>query len=1030
MRRSRPRHTEMTIARRTFTGCVVALSLSGAAPAFAQSSIVLDSSLPNGRSDNVTALQPGPDYVIGEDLGWQVGRNLFHSFSKFSIGAGQSATFTEDPALNAGLPPIGNVIARVTGGNPSQIDGLLRSTIPNADLFLLNPAGVLFGGDAAIDVPGSLVLSTAQSLVYAGNNGALSTVVAANPTLSAAEPAAFGFLGAAPAAEVAFVNTQPNIAKIFAVPDGETFTVVAGDVRVEQNTHIGASGGRVQVAAVGSASVTVPVDLASWNVAPGTASPLGQVQVGGLSGLDALSPDPSGPQGEVVIRGGRLTLADHSLVRGGGQVPGGPAVDIAVAGNVELDGGSELHTDAQGAVAGGTLQVRADRIVLSNQSAVRTRVAEFAPGAAPGGDVALDADRISLASGSTIETTTFGPSPGGVLRLDAGTVALDGATIRSSTEGSGVAGDIHIQTGDLTLSGNAAQIVSANGAGAPAGVSGGAIDVVASGAVRLADGGVIESDSPGPSAGGDIHIQAGTIDVVGSGPDSGGTLRNSEIETSALADGRGGSIQLVADDVRLARDGGALPAFVEALVGSDATGAGGAIDIAASQLTLADGAVVATTTRGIGGAGAISITASEGVTLQGEAVVDGVAGPSSIAARSETDADANSISISARTIDALDGAQISTRAKGAGRSGDVTLNASERISVQGAATLESGVNARAVDGPGGNLVVTAPTLEVLDGGSVDVSSAGAGLGGQIVANVGTLTIAGLSQGGREASIAAEAQSAGDARGVTVNASDAIHVGRGGTISASSNGLGGSPGDVALTAPSIEIDGGKVTAQTFGGKGGSVAISGGHLKLSEGAEVTASSKGGDAGSIAISVDRFISVGSHVSALSPAFGGNVDVVAHDYVNLVDSRIDATSQGGANETGLAGGNITIDPPAVVLNHSTLTANGFGNADGGRIFISANPLLVSGDSTITASSQFGRQGTIALSSPAAEISGDLAVLPSEFLDASSLLAETCLARDDVSGTFTIRTVGVLPPPPDAPFAPESAVGEQCQPH
>jgi filamentous hemagglutinin family protein len=973
------------------------LGLLGAAPAFGQSSIVLDGSLPNGRTDNVTALQPGPDYVIGEDLGWQVGRNLFHSFSKFSIATGQSATFTEDPALNSGLPPIGNVIARVTGGSPSTIDGLLRSTIPNADVFLLNPSGVLFGGQASIDVPASFTVSTAQQLLFAGGE-TLSTGVAANPVLSAAPPEAFGFLGGVPAADLEFLNTDQSFPRFYRVPDGETFTAIGGNVRVMnaqepglppgQSSQLVAFGGRVQVAAAGSAAVVVPLDLATWKVAPDSSTHLGEVHLE-KGALDALPLDPTGPQGEVVIRGGRLILADRSFVRGGGQVPGGPAVDIAVAKDVTLDL-SELRTESLSEEPAGTLDVSASEIALRNQSLIQSSVFDLG-GSAPGGDVSLEADRISIAGGSAIETTTSGLSPGGAIHLAAGTVTLDGATILSSTEGSGAAGDIDIRTGDLTLGGNASQILSGNGVAAPAGVSGGAIDVVASGTVLVKDGAVIASDTPGASAGGDIHIEAAAL--------------------------------------RIARDGGALPGAVRASVEELASGPGGSISIEAGNVTLDEGGQISTTTSGAGAAGAISIAASGGVLLQSEAIVGGVSQPSSIAARSETDADANSVSIAARTIDVQHGAQISTRAAGAGRSGDVTLAASDRISVQGSATQPSIVSARAVDGPGGNLTVSAPTLELLDGGRLDVSSGGAGLGGQIVANVGTLTVAGISPGGLEAEIAAEAQSAGDARGVAITASDAIHIGRGGTISASSSGLGGSPGDVALTAPSIEIDGGKVTTQTFGGKGGSVAISGGALKLNDGAEVTASSSGGDAGSIAISVARFISVDSQVSAFSPAFGGNVDIVANDHVNLVDSRIDATSQGGANGSGLAGGNITISPQAVVVNHSTLTANGFGNANGGNILLTADPLLVSGDSAITASSQFGRQGTIVVSSPAAEISGDLAVLPSEFLDASSLLEEACLAREDVSGTFTVRSVGVLQPPPDAPFAPDAGAGEQCQP-
>jgi len=87
----------------------------------------------------------GPDYTIGHDLGRLQGANLFHSFNRFNVMTGESATFT-------GPNTIENVIGRVTGGTSSSIDGLLRSTIQDANLFLINPNGVMFGPNAALDV--------------------------------------------------------------------------------------------------------------------------------------------------------------------------------------------------------------------------------------------------------------------------------------------------------------------------------------------------------------------------------------------------------------------------------------------------------------------------------------------------------------------------------------------------------------------------------------------------------------------------------------------------------------------------------------------------------------------------------------------------------------------------------------------------------------------------------------------------------------------------------------------------------------
>src|SRR5262245_27702181 len=136
------------------------LTLAGLAapPASAQNQglVVRDGTL-GGAPEGIVA--PGlddlgtADYLIRADLGEQHGGNLFHSFKFFSIGTGERATFTNQGAPNPGA--IENVISRVTGGEASQIDGTLHSTIPGADVWLLNPSGVVFGQGAEVDVKGS-----------------------------------------------------------------------------------------------------------------------------------------------------------------------------------------------------------------------------------------------------------------------------------------------------------------------------------------------------------------------------------------------------------------------------------------------------------------------------------------------------------------------------------------------------------------------------------------------------------------------------------------------------------------------------------------------------------------------------------------------------------------------------------------------------------------------------------------------------------------------------------------------------------
>jgi filamentous hemagglutinin family protein len=80
----------------------------------------------------------GPHYRIGAEVGQLRGGNLFHSFGAFNVPTGGSVTFS-------GPHTIANIVSRVTGGQLSEIDGRLRSTIDGANLFLLNPSGCCLG---------------------------------------------------------------------------------------------------------------------------------------------------------------------------------------------------------------------------------------------------------------------------------------------------------------------------------------------------------------------------------------------------------------------------------------------------------------------------------------------------------------------------------------------------------------------------------------------------------------------------------------------------------------------------------------------------------------------------------------------------------------------------------------------------------------------------------------------------------------------------------------------------------------------
>src|SRR5262249_23506958 len=146
---------------------------------------------------------PGPNFMITAPMGKQVGGNLFQSFSQFSLNNSQSATFT-------GPSNVHNILARVTDGNRSSIDGTIRSDIPGANLFFLNPAGVMFGPHAQLDVSGSVAISTAN-YVRMADGGKFNASLGGGDSLTSAPVSAFGFLNPAPAS-ISVAGSTLNVA--------------------------------------------------------------------------------------------------------------------------------------------------------------------------------------------------------------------------------------------------------------------------------------------------------------------------------------------------------------------------------------------------------------------------------------------------------------------------------------------------------------------------------------------------------------------------------------------------------------------------------------------------------------------------------------------------------------------------------------------------------------------------------------------------------------------------------------------------
>ncbi len=1005
-------------------GLLGALLLGHALCAWAQSAIT-------SSGLNTTVSANGTTYDITG--GTQKGSNLFHSFGQFSVGAGDTANFS-----NPGALAIANILGRVTGGEISQVFGMIQSTeFGAANLFLINPAGWVFGAGAALNVGGSFHVGTGNYIRLSDGVQFNASGVADN-LLSSAPPVAFGFLGPT----VAPISVD---GALLSVPEGQVLSLVGGDVSISGAT-LSAPGGKVGIAAVASAGeVTIP-DLALNQF-----SGLGQVTISAdgfgtpsfidASGVPVFDPNfgninGGGPGGQIVIRGGRLVVSDSALMTGGyGDLSAGvPTIDVAVSESAALassflDASGKQIFDADGFTvigggAGGAVVVRAASMTAQG-SGLQAGTYGSANGAALGVDVALSGDFV-LAAGSGLQAFTQGAGTGGGVRVEAGTVMLtDGSGIVSSSFGSGTGGDVTVSTtgaGSLVMSSGSSinTLAAADGAGGKV--------LLSSPSITLEAGAGVLTTANGTAAGGDLVVQAGDMAVTG-----GSFLRSESNNTAAP----GGNIILTAA-------GSALISGVDSAVrsiGSQGSPVGN-ISLSARQLTITAGGAVQSGTIN-SEAGSISLSATDSIVISdggqvlseafqndvGDLTVSVPGGSlimdrGLIQASTQFSGNAGNISVGVATLSLTNGAQIVSNSSGtaSGRGGNLTINAASSVSIAGRTTgsgfggesssgLFSRASSQSIDaaaGGGGQISVTTPLLTMRDGAKIAAFTPGFGPAGSISLNANTLTLTGESQ------VTAASTGAGQGGNITLTGNHIdILGGARVTAEASSTGNAGTVTIHAAGANALTLSGAGsvVSTSTSGdGHGGDVnLVSAGDINIAHGASVTAESLGaGRTGSINVTAgDSIIMQGGTISTRAVSSdGGNIKLTAPNVIQLSESPITTSVESGIG----GGGNISIDPQFVLVNNSSIIANAFGGA-GGNITIVADNFLASANSLIEASSALSTPGVIEIRSPENNVESSIAQLPAAFLDAAALLRGLCTARrTGAPSSFVVAGRGGVP--------------------
>jgi filamentous hemagglutinin family protein len=942
----------------------------------------------------------GPYYSIGANLGKQVGSNLFHSFGQFGLSNRETAAFSGPPTIN-------NVISRVTGGNPSSIDGTIKSKITGANLFLINPSGIFFGPNAKVNVSGAFHASTAD-YIKMSDGAKFQATHPDGSTLSAAPPAAFGFLNAAPAAiTVNGSKLEPGPAPLGSAP--ANLGLVGGPVSIAGAT-LSAPAGAIHVT---SAAGTGEVPVGPRNKSALTMSKFGPVDIKGGSTFDVSDAQNKGTGGSVFIRSGALTI-DASEINADnyGSSPGGK---LALRGEnqVSLSNGANVHaaTFGSGSGAGVMISTAASGVISADTN---TMVLTDTSGSGNGGTLLLKTGRMTVTNGANVSAQTSGASAGGELKVkvgglltvdsgaflgalasntatkNAGNVTVTAGSLNISnsgligsfTEGQGDASNVAVSAGELIILNNG--LISSQGVSEKATGGVGDVKVSVTGQV-LIDGtygnrggetGIFSV--PNTRVAGHVKVTAGSLSILNSGEISSGPL--------GLGSGTSGNVTvgvargLLIDGTVFTPDDVGTGIFAQ---NNGGTGAAGVATVTAGSARIVTNGEISSSTFGSGAAGKVSVHVNDALVIDGTGatVQTGV----TTQANAGSSGNAGSVAVYAGVLKLVAGGSIVSVAKEAGNTGvpaakgnagDVMVSVDGRVAIDGsAATTDlsgkpalTGISTNAEQGTAGNagnVMLTANgAIALSDGSLVSSSTAGAGKGGTVrVSAQGPLTLSD-SRSGIVAS--ASSTASGDAGSVTVRAPQ-ISVTTGAEIASTTTGTGGGGSVDVMTPGALVLDGQgiagtQIAASATGpqsGGGGPVTVTAGSLSVMGAAQIASSTAGlGKGGDVAVTVMNGATLagsgsGITASASSTASGdaGSVRVNAPQIAITSGAEISSTTAG----TGAGGAVDVTTPDALVLDGQGVvgtqiaaSTTGLQSGPGGSVTVAANSLSLAGGAQI----------------------------------------------------------------------------------
>ena len=658
----------------------------------AEGQIIPDRTLPNNSQVTTN------NSTIKIDGGTVRGTNLFHSFTDFSISS-DNLNNGIDTAYFNNANNITNIFSRVTGSSLSHINGLIKNN-GNADLFLINPNGVIFGENAVLDLGGSFITTTADSIQFSDGNQFSAVNTQADSLLTVSIPVGLQY-GAQPGNITVrgtgnglidsddFVIDRQNRPLGLEVAPDNTLALMGGNVFLEGG-NITASSGNVAIASIKSdkpggmaAQHFVGLSSSAW----GWEFDYAEVDSWGEIGLSqSASIDISGSGGEVELRGGSVSLKDGSAISAdtwGDGTPGSieiEANDINISG-INADNFNSLlsaNVDKNAVGNGSNITLKTDSLSISNRgqiylgtngmgnagdltidaaainiagddSGLFSAVAENAAG--NGANIYLHANQLVVKAGGQIAVDTRGLGNGGNLNIDAGEVSLtnNSGVFAHAITNVGNGGDIAIATDILSIRDDA-EIYAGNFDRTVENAESNLLNTWELSPGSLAYGII------GTGEVGNIEINANSISLNGSGVDPTG------ISTTTYQQG-GGIIKLNAATVSINN------AQIAAETRGDSHG--GALYLNADNLYLNKGGQIVTSTLAAGNAGKIAIAIGNELIARGDN--SGIFSQGNLNSTGNT----GKIGITGSLVDFSNGSRIDVSNLGSGEAGTVTANAEQ-----------------------------------------------------------------------------------------------------------------------------------------------------------------------------------------------------------------------------------------------------------------------------------------------------------------------------------------------------------------